>query len=246
MLVGGHETVQRRVSASGGVEVDFAVARGEVGEETEQARFGHRAGPGKAEDGGWGVQAGATGLVTQEGGPAGEEFAAEADGFAAGSHDGGGFGRDADGGEAEVSANADEQAADGGVQMHVFVGIGMAEGQAGGGEGGELGADFGGELAAHDGAKEVIQAEAELIGREVAGGAQQIRDFGGGQDGRPFDHHQMQADAQIWQAAGAADRILCRFAGDHEAGGIEHAIAMGALNAFVDGFGEAEIVRRES
>ena len=55
----------------------------------------------------------------------------------------------------------------------------------------------------------------------------------------------MQADAEIGQAAGAADRVLRRIPGDHEAGGIEYAVAMGALYAFIDGFGEAEIVRGE-
>ena len=63
------------------------------------------------------------------------------------------FGGNADGAQAEFAADADHQGADRRMQVHVLMGVGVVERQAGGGEGLELGADFGGELAADGGAR---------------------------------------------------------------------------------------------
>ena len=61
----------------------------------------------------------------------------------------------------------------------------------------KLGADFGGELAAHGGAEGVVDAHAELVGREFAFGIHQRGYRRGRQHGWAFDDHQMQADAQF-------------------------------------------------
>ncbi len=62
------------------------------------------------------------------------------------------------GAQAEVAADVDDHLADDGVELHVFVRVGVVQRQAGFAKGLELGANFGGELAAGAGADGVAQA----------------------------------------------------------------------------------------
>ena len=105
--------------------------------------------------------------------------------------------------------------------------------------------DFRPKLPADVRAEEVVEAEPELVGWELAGLVDQVGDLRMGQGGRPLDDHQMQADPQRRVGAGSADGIGGGGRGDHQAGGLQDAVSMGFLNALVDGFGQAEIVGGE-
>jgi hypothetical protein len=132
------------------------------------------------------------------------------------------------------------------VEVHVLVGVGMGEAEAGGGEGGELGLDLGGELAADAGAGEVGEAAAELVRGKLAGLGDEIGDLGVRKDGGTLDDDEVEADAQGGEGAGAADGVGGGGGGDHEAGGVQYAGTVGDFDGFVDGRGEAEIVGGES
>ena len=127
--------------------------------------------------------------------------------------------------------------------MHVLVGVGVIQLQAGGGEGGVLGADLRGELAPHGGAEEVFEAEPELVGRELPARIHEVRDHRRGQNRWPLDHHEMQPDAHARHGARPAHCIGRRSTGDHKAGRLQYSFAVGAFYALVDGFGQPEIVR---
>ncbi len=158
----------------------------------------------------------------------------------------GGSERHADAWQAELGALGDHQPADGRMQVHVLVRVGVVERQAGRGEGRELGADLGRELPADARPEEVAQAQAELVGREPARPRPtRCGDFAGRQHGRAFDDDEMQADAQARHRAGAAHRVGGGGAGDHQAGWREHAVAVGALDRLVDRLRQAEIVGGE-
>ena len=136
-------------------------------------------------------------------------------------------------------------AAHGRMQMHVLVRVGMAEPQPGRGEGGELRPDLRRQLAAHARAEEIVHPEAQLVGRKPAARIDQIGDLRRRQHRRTLDHHQMQPHPQAGIAPRPRHRIGRRGAGDHQAGGSQHAFAVGLLDAFVYRFGEAEIVGSE-
>ena len=69
--------------------------------------------------------------------------------------------------------------------------------------------------------------------------------LGGGSDGRALDHHQVQADPQRGIGTRAPDGVGGGRRGDHQAGGLQDAVAMGPLDPLVDGLGQAEIVGGE-
>ena len=73
----------------------------------------------------------------------------------------------------------------------------------------------------------------------------EVGDFGRRQHGGAFDHHQMQPDAQVRHGARAAHGIGGGGAGHHQAGGVQDAGAVGALDRLVDRLGQAEIVGGE-
>ena len=149
VLVVRHQAGDQRIAGAGGMEIDFADAGRQVVEQAGNAIAGHVAGPGDAEgvivDG----EAGASRLAAQDTGPGVEDFRSWAGGGAACGEGPWRLGGDADGAQAVAAADIDRQAADRGMQVHVFVGVGVIECQAGGGEGGELGLDFQSELAAY-------------------------------------------------------------------------------------------------
>ena len=128
------------------------------------------------------------------------------------------------------------------MQVHVFVRVGVVEGEAGRRESRELRADFRGELRPDARAEEVIQPQPDLVGGKPASVIDEIRNARSRQHGRTLDDHEMQADAQGWQRAGAAHRILSGRPRHHQARGGQHALAMRALHPLVDRLGEAEIV----
>ena len=145
----------------------------------------------------------------------------------------------------ELPADLQHQPPDGRMQMHMLVRIGVVQRQPGGGEGGELRADLGGELAADARTGEVVDAEAELVGREPAVGIHQVGNLGRRQHSRALDHHEMQSDAQVRQRARAPHGIRRGGTGHHQAGGVQRAGAVRSLDRLVDRFGQAEIVGRE-
>jgi hypothetical protein len=55
----------------------------------------------------------------------------------------------------------------------------------------------------------------------------------------------MQANLQRRHRARATHRIGGSGTGDHQAGGRQNAVAMGALDGFVDALGQTEIVGRD-
>jgi len=122
------------------------------------------------------------------------------------------------------------------MQVHVLVRVGVIQAQAGCGKGAILRADFCRKLAADGGAEAVSHAEAELVGRELAGGVHEIR-RSGGICSRTFDDDQVQADPQVRQGFGTADGIGRGWAGYHQAGGAEDALAVRLFDGFVDAFG---------
>ena len=60
-----------------------------------------------------------------------------------------------------------------------------------------------------------------------------------------LDDHQMQADPQRRVCLGTADSVGGGGGGDHQAGGLQDAVSVGAFNTFVDSFGKAEIDGKE-
>ena len=75
----------------------------------------------------WSLVAKMPGLVFEQAGPGIEGVIAEGLGLAAAFQDCGGFGGDADAGQAEFFADFDEIAAHCGVQVHVLMRVGMVE-----------------------------------------------------------------------------------------------------------------------
>ncbi len=104
--------------------------------------------------------------------------------------------------------------------MHVFMGIGVVQIEAGCGEGGELGADFGLQFSAGGGGEEILKAQRGLVAAEFA-----IRRF------------------QIWQTMGAGDCIFCFRRRDHKTGLCQPAFGVCYFDRFVNGLREPEIVR---
>ena len=128
----------------------------------------------------------------------------------------------------------------------MLVGIDVVQRQAGGRKGGELGFDLGRELGAHAWQKEHGSAGARHVGAEQAAAIHQIG-HGGGRQHRPaFHQHQVQADAQGRHGAGALHGIGCGIARDHQTGGREDAVAMGARDTLVHFDGSAEVVGRDN
>ncbi len=164
-----------------------------MGDEAEQMGSVHVAGPGEAEAVVVGQETRAAGTAAEQAGPVIEGAVAEV-GLGAGGGEGlRGLSGDAKGAQAVAPASFDQQAADHGVEVHVLVGVGVIEAEAGGGKSGELGLDLGGELAA--GARgDVAQAEAELVGGESTAGGDEAGDLGWGKRGLAFDGDEMQAE----------------------------------------------------
>ena len=73
----------------------------------------------------------------------------------------------------------------------------------------------------------------------------QIRNFRRRQNGRPFDHHEMQSDPQVRQRPRAAHSISGGGARDHQAGGVQGAGSVRLFDRFIDRMTETKVVRRE-
>jgi len=185
------------------------------------------------------------GLVAQEAGPGVEGAVGQGGRFAEAFEGGGGFGGDADAGQAEGFAGFDHQARDGGVEVHVFVGVGVVELQAGGGVGGELGVDFGAKLAAGGGGEEVFYAQGGLVLREFAVRRGDVREGGVAEEGGAVDQDEVEAGVQGGEGFGAGDGVLRGGGGDHEAGLGEDAVLVRLLHRLVDRDGEAKVIGGE-
>ena len=243
MIVGRHQANKQGVASGGGVDVDLAGSGRQVVEEAAEAGGGHVAAPGDAEAVVGGEHAGACDLVSEPSGPGAQRGRAEGRARAAGREWGGGFGGNADRAQSVVAADVDEHASDGGMKVHVLVGVGMVERQAGRGEGLELGADFRGEFASCFGIEEVAHSALDLIGTEFLVVFDKMRDTGVRQDGRSFNDDEVQPDAEVRQSACASNGVVGGVACNHEAGGREDAIRVCAFDALVDGFRKPEIIR---
>ena len=151
----------------------------------------------------------------------------------------------ADCAKAEFPADIDQHPPDGGVQMHVLVGIGMIQRQAGVGESLELRTNFRRQLPADTGTKIIVDPQPQLIRRELTVRIDQIGDRGMRQNGWPLDRHEMQPDLQSGQVARPTDGIGGGGRGDHQARLSQHAVAMRPFHRLVHRFGQPEIVRRK-
>lgn len=156
-----------------------------------------------------------------------------------------GLGGNAHRAQAEVAADVDHQPPHRWVQVHVLVRIGMVERQAGGSERSELRAYFRGELPANLRAEEIPHPEAELIGRKLASRIDEIGNYRHRQHGGALDHHQVQPDPQGRQRARASHCIRGGGSGNHQARGIQDAVAMRALDCLIDRLRQPEIVGGE-
>ncbi len=99
--------------------------------------------------------------------------------------------------------------------MHVFMGIGVVQMEAGCGEGGELGANFGCQFPAGGAGEEILKAERGLVAAEFAVRRGDIGEFGVAEQGIAIDQDEMQSGFEIWQTTGAGDCIFCFRRCDH-------------------------------
>jgi hypothetical protein len=128
------------------------------------------------------------------------------------------------------------------MQMEVLVGIDMIEREAGRGKGRELGLDLGGKLAPHRRLQGNVKAHPRHIRPELPIGADEARDALRRQ-GRPaFDQHQVKADPKPRHGPCPRHGIGRGRRRDHQAGGRQHAFAVGLFDGVVDRVREAEIV----
>ena len=125
------------------------------------------------------------------------------------------------------------------------VGVDVVERQARVGEGVELGRDLGGQAAPEAGAGRQLEADARHVVPERAVALDQAAQPLGRQQRLGVGQRQMQADAQVRQAAGARDGVLDRGTADHQAGGGQDALGVRALDGLVDLGREPEVVRRD-
>ena len=126
--------------------------------------------------------------------------------------------------------------------MHVLVRIRVVQRQTGCRECCELCPDFRTQLAAKARPEEVVDPKRKLVGWKLPRVIDQIGDVAWRQDGRPLDCHQMQSHPQPRHPPRSAHRIGGGRGGDHQAGGLQDSIAVGAFDPFIDGFGQAEII----
>lgn len=82
----------------------------------------------------------------------------------------------------------------------------------------KLSLDFCRHLPAHRGARKYIDAKTCHVVAKSSGLIDEIRQASRRQDGLAVDQHEMQADMQSWQPAGARDRILRCRTGNNETG----------------------------
>ena len=126
--------------------------------------------------------------------------------------------------------------------MHMFMGVGVIQRKSGRGESFELRVNLGFQLPANPRLEEIIEAQPQLFGWELAVQIDQGRDAGMGQDGWTLDDHEMQANPQQWIGLRSADGIGSGRCGNHQAGSLQNAILVGLFDGFVDGLGQSKIV----
>ena len=242
MLVIGHQAPQRAVAGNGRMEVDFAFPLGQFCEQPAHAFLCHVTAPGDAEAMVAGCHPRRAHLPAEHARPAIQSMGAEADACAAARENRRRFGRNAHARETELATDVEHQPADRRMQVHVLVCVRVGEGQAGGSEGGELGAYLGSELTVDARTNGVVDAETELARREPALGVHEVGDLFRRQHSGALDDHKMQPDAQVRHGAYAPYGIGGGGGGHHQAGGVQDAHTVRALNRLVDRLGEAEII----
>jgi len=124
----------------------------------------------------------------------------------------------------------------------VFVRVDVIERKAGRAIGLELRLDFCCDLPAHRRARKYLEPETRHVIAKSPGRIDEVRQASRRQDGVALDQHEMQADAQSGQPAGARHRILDRGTADHEAGGGQDAVAMRNFDRIVDLGSKPEII----
>ncbi|MNM98154.1 hypothetical protein D3C81_1106780 [compost metagenome] len=124
----------------------------------------------------------------------------------------------------------------------MLVRVDMVQRQPGRGEGIELRADLGRQLAPHMRQEEEAAAVQRHGRAEASLRIDQRRDPRARQRGGAVGQHHMQAHAQRWLPARALERIGHGRGAHHQAGRIEHAVAVSHLDGLVDGRMQAEVV----
>jgi hypothetical protein len=131
------------------------------------------------------------------------------------------------------------------VDVHVAVRVDMVQRQAGRMECLKLRPDLPRQLAPDLRQNKKTRAGASHIPVKPAAAIDQAGDLGRRQRRNTVDENEMQADAQVWEPAGARHRVGRRRGGYHQAGGGKDALAVRLLNRLIDRRIEPEIIRAD-
>jgi len=142
----------------------------------------------------------------------------------------------------ELGGIGHEDVEDGGMEVEVEVAVDVVQFETGGVKLVELGVDFGAELVVEMAAEKVAPARPRGVGLELLAVPGEAGNSGRGQEGASAGQGEVEADAEGGVGAGQSDSFGSAGFGDHEAGGGEDAVLMGADDGLIDGGGAAEII----